>query len=239
MERQGYGWVVPARRDRWPNFGLLALVVAAGGLLTGLFLAFNYANTLDTARDSVAYIQEKVTLGGLLRGLHHWAGAFALVLAAVHGWRLFWHGAYKAPRRLLWVTGCLIFLVLVGFASTGYLLTGDERAYTGLGVMEQIAGSTPVVGGPVSSMVKGGDFVSSATLARIYAVHSVVLPAALAALLVAFIVLWRRAGPARHLADKSDEVVPAWPEALRRDAIAAVAVLVLLVLCALLLPPAL
>ena len=73
----------PARRDRWPNCGVVALVVAAGGLVTGVFLAFNYAPTLDAARDSVQYIQTEVTLGWLPRGLHHWAGNLALVLAAV------------------------------------------------------------------------------------------------------------------------------------------------------------
>jgi len=188
----------PARHDRWPNFGMLALVVAAGGLATGVFLAFNYAPTLDAARDSVAYIQDEVTLGWLLRGLHHWAGNLALVLAAVHGWRLFWHGAYKAPRRLLWALGCAILLVLLGFAYTGYLLPGDERAHTGLGVMEGIAGSTPGAGEEVRAVIRGGDAVSSAMLARIYTVHAVILPAALLGLVVAFVAAWRSCGPARR-----------------------------------------
>jgi ubiquinol-cytochrome c reductase cytochrome b subunit len=229
----------PARRDRWPNAGLLALVVAASGLLTGVFLAFNYAPTLEAARDSVAYIQDEVTLGWLLRGLHHWAGNLALVLAAIHGWRLFWHGAYKTPRRLLWVLGCLIFLVLLGFAYTGYLLPGDERAYTGLGVMEGIAGSTPVAGEEVRTVIKGGDVRSSATLARIYTVHTVILPAALLGLVVAFLAAWRKRGPALHHADESEEVAPMPAAALKRDALFSVGVLALLALLAWLFPPAL
>jgi len=227
----------PAPRDRWPNFGLLALVVAGGGLATGVFLAFNYAPTLDAARDSVRYIQDEVTLGWLLRGLHHWAGNLALVLAAVHGWRLFWHGAYKAPRRLLWVLGCAIFLVLLGFLYTGYLLPGDERAYTGLGVMEGIAGSTPGAGEEARAVLKGGDAVSSAMLARIYTVHTVILPAALLGLVVAFVTAWRRRGPARHHADESDEVALTPAAALKRDAFYSVFVLFVLALLAWLLQP--
>ena len=221
------GLVVPARADPWPNFGLLALVVAAGALVSGVLLSLNYAPTLDAARDSVVYIQEKVTLGWLLRGLHHWAGNFVIVLAGIHGWRLFWHGAYKRPRRLLWILGCLIFLVLVGFAYTGYLLPGDERAFTGMGVMEGIAGSTPGLGGETSTILKGGDAISSAMLARLNTVHTVILPAALLVLMTAFVVVWRRRGPARHHADTTQEVVPAWPAALKRDAAAAVVVLAL------------
>ncbi len=232
-------------KDRWPNLGLLALVVAASGLATGVFLAFNYAPTLEAARDSVAYIQEKLTLGWLLRGLHHWAGNLALVLAAIHGWRLFWHGAYKAPRRALWALGGLIFLVLLGFAYTGYLLPGDERAYTGLLVMEGVAGSTPGAGEELRTLIKGGDAVSSATLARLYTVHTVLLPAALLGLVVAFVAAWRRRGPAPHHADESEEsveteVISLTPAAaLKRDAVYSVLVLALLALLAWLLPPAL
>ncbi|MHC4972605.1 MAG: cytochrome b [Planctomycetota bacterium] len=236
-----YG-AAPVRRDRWPNFGLLALVVAAGGLVTGVFLAFNYAPTLEAARDSVAFIQNEVTLGRLLRGLHHWAGNLALVLAAIHGWRLFWHGAYKAPRRLLWVLGGLIFLVLLGFAYTGYLLPGDERAYTGLGVMEGIAGSTPVLGEEVRTVLKGGDVVSSAMLARLHTVHTVILPAALLGLVVAFVAAWRRRGPAPHHADhrdESEEAAPLPAAALKRDAAYSILALALLALLAWLVPPAL
>jgi len=215
-----------------PNFGLLALAVAAGGLLTGPFLALNYAPTFDAARDSVDYIQNDVALGWLLRGLHHWAANFAIVLAAIHGWRVFWNGAYKKPRQFTWVIGGGIFLVLVGFGYTGYLLTGDERAYTGMGVMEQVAGSTPVAGEQASALMKGGPVVSSATLTRLYVVHAMLLPGALAALVVAFLFALRRAR-----ATAGTQSGPAWRETLGRDAAATVAVCLLLAFCAWALPP--
>ena len=215
-----------------PNFGLLALAVAAGGLLTGPFLALNYAPTFDAARDSVHYIQNDVALGWLLRGLHHWSANFAIVLAAIHGWRIFWNGAYKKPRQFTWVIGGGIFLVLVGFAYTGYLLTGDERGYTGIGVMEQVAGSTPLVGEQASALMKGGPVVSSATLTRLYVVHTMVLPGALAGLVVAFLFALRKARATAGAA-----AGPGWRETLGRDAAATVAVCLLLAFCAWALPP--
>jgi ubiquinol-cytochrome c reductase cytochrome b subunit len=210
------------------NFGLLALLVVVGGLLTGPFLAINYAPTLDAARDSVAHIDSAVALGAFLRGLHHWAGSFAIVLAAAHGARLFWRGLYKAPRRRVWVLGGLLFLVVVGFAYTGYLLPGDERAYTGMGIMAEVAGATPLVGDAAAAVVRGGDAVSSATLTRLYVMHVVVLPALLLFLVVAYVRAVRRIGEA-----------PAggYAAALARDAVAAAAVLVALGVCAWLWPP--
>jgi len=219
----------PDSNDRWPNLGLLALVVSAGGLLSGLFLALNFAPTLDAAHDSVAYIENQVALGRFLRGLHHWSGTLALSLAALHGLRLFWNGGYKRPRRALWVLGSLLLLVLVGFAYTGYLLPGDERAITGMGVMAGVAGSTPIVGEAASKLARGGDVVSSATLTRLYVMHTMLLPGALLCLLGAFLAFWRKTDGARR-----DFGIN-----LARNAAGAAAVLVLLALLAWLLPPAL
>lgn len=219
-------------RGKGPNLGVLALVVAAGGLLSGLFLALQYAPTVAEARRSVAHLREEVFLGGFLRGLHHWSGTFALVLAGLHGLRLFWHGAYKPPRARLWTLGCGIFVVLLGFAYTGYLLAGDERALTGLAVMEGVARSTPLVGDAVAGALAGGDRVSSATLARLYVAHVLLLPAALVLLVIAFAATWRKLGPApRH----DEEAAP--PAQPARDAAGAITVLALLGLAAWLLPP--
>jgi quinol-cytochrome oxidoreductase complex cytochrome b subunit len=199
------------------SLGRLSLLVAAGGVLSGAFLAFHYAPTLEAARDATAHV-ETLALGRFLRSLHHWSGTFALVLAALHGARVFWRGEHKPPGRSLWVLGCGIFLVLLGFAYTGYLLAGDERALAGLRVMEGVAGSTPLLGDAIAAAIRGGDTISSATLARLYAMHAVVLPGALVLLVAAFL---RRTPPAP----------------MPRGA--ALSVLALLALAALLLPPAL
>ncbi len=223
-----------ARPDRWPCFGVMALAVAAMGILGGIALAFFYAPTLEEAHASVA------ALGGrLLRSSHHWCGTLALVLCALHGLRLFWHGCHRPPRHLLWLCGVGIFLTLLGFAYTGYLLAGDERAVTGMEVMAGIAGSIPLLGAHLRAWILGGDVVSSATLVRLYAVHVHLLPILLVAFTGGFLLLRARLGPAtRH-----DERAPPAPEArepsLARDAYAAIAACAAALLLGLLFPPAL
>jgi len=188
--------VSDARTTKLPHLGTLALAVAGLGLLSGAFLAFHYANTLESARDSVAYLTDEVTGGALLRGMHHWAGTLAIVLAGLHALRVFLRGGHKRPNHRRWIIGAAILFVLVGFAYTGYLLPGDERAYTGLGVMAGIAESTPVVGESAASVLRGGEVVSSAMVARIYAVHIAVLPALLFLLIVALVLECRRSATA-------------------------------------------
>ncbi|HEX5136880.1 MAG TPA: cytochrome b N-terminal domain-containing protein [Planctomycetota bacterium] len=204
------------------SFGRLAVVVALGGLLSGALLAFHYAPTFEAARDATAHV-ETLPLGRLLRSLHHWAGTFTLVLAGLHGILVFARGGHRADGKRLWVLGSFLFLVLLGFSYTGYLLPGDERGLAGIKVMEGVASSAPVVGGKAAAVLRGGDAISSATLTRLYAVHAFVLPAALALLLAAFVASWRRArtAPPRPL------LLPA------------AATLALLLLAALLFPPAL
>ena len=91
-----------ARKTQLPHLGVLALAVAGLGLISGGFLAFFYANTLESARDSVAYLTNEVTGGALLRGMHHWCGSIAIVLAGLHALRVFWNGGHKRPGHRRW-----------------------------------------------------------------------------------------------------------------------------------------
>jgi quinol-cytochrome oxidoreductase complex cytochrome b subunit len=174
--------------------GPLALLAALGAAVSGTFLAFHFAPTLRDAHSSLLHLTEEVLLGGFLRGLHHWAAQAALVLALLHGARLFWRGAHRSPPRALWVTGVAIALTLLALAWTGYLSAGDERAVAGMEVLGGVAGSTPLVGPALRRLALGGDAVSSATLVRLHALHAQVLPLLLLALVLLYLRLKRLRG---------------------------------------------
>lgn len=227
---------MPRPRDRLPAFGILAVALAGEGILTGIVLAFHYAPTLEDAHASLRHLVDRVGGGGALRGLHHWCGTLAIACAVVHGWRLFWHGSYKAPRRALWAVGVGIFLALVGIAYTGYLLAGDERAYEGLNVLAGVAGSVPLAGESLRAMILGGPTVSDATLARVYAMHAHLLPLALVALVLVYARLRARLGPPARFDARPGETPARGP---RSDAAAVVAALLLALALARLAPPAL
>jgi len=207
--------------------GVLALIAAAASMLTGVFLSFNYAATWEAAHTSVQHLQDELTLGWMLRGIHYWGAVVSIALALVEGARLFWRGDYQRPHHRLWLLGIALATILVGFAYTGYLLAGDQRAYAGVLVLEGVLRSTPLIGNALALIVIGGDSVSSATLARIYTMHVVVLPATLLLVTVALVRV-RGGGKAG--------VVRA---ALARDPITACALVLLLVGLAYQLPAAL
>ncbi len=169
-----------------------ALFVFIVQVVSGSLLAMNYVPSPDHAYDSVRFINEQVTLGHFIRGLHHWGATFLVVLVSLHLLRVFYMGAYKYPREVTWLVGVLLFLLVMGFSFTGYLLPWDQKAYWATTVGANIAGQTPVIGVYMARVLKGGDELGATTLTRFYALHVLVLPI-LAGLFIAvhlFLVVW-------------------------------------------------
>jgi quinol-cytochrome oxidoreductase complex cytochrome b subunit len=176
-----------------PRLSALALLAAAACLLTGVFLAASYAPTWAAAQPATLAIQKEVGLGWLLRGLHHWGGRLAIVFVALELVRQFVRGSYRQKQP--WIDTAMLLLVVIAFGYTGYLLVGDERAYAGVLVLDGILRCTPFVGDGLADVIIGGSVASSATLARLYVVHAVILPA-----LLVWLAAPRRAFIAPHAA---------------------------------------
>jgi hypothetical protein len=156
---------------------LLVVLVAQG--VTGMFLALAYVPSPDHAYEAIRSIDDDYSGGRLLRGLHHWGASAVMVLAFLHLARVYFTGAYKRPRQLLWVVGVARFGVLVGFGFTGYLLPWDMKAFWATDVGLNIVGSLPLVGGPLADLLRGGPEIGAPTLARMFALHVLFLPAIL------------------------------------------------------------
>jgi quinol-cytochrome oxidoreductase complex cytochrome b subunit len=156
---------------------VLALVGAGVCLLTGVFLAAHYAPTWAAAQPSVAALHGDVGLGAFLRGLHHWAGTLAIAGVALDLLVGFARATYR--KRRPWIDAVALLALMVAFAYTGYLLVGDRRAHAGIVVLEGVVRATPLLGDTLAAALLGGPVASSATLARLYALHALVLPALL------------------------------------------------------------
>jgi len=161
------------------TLGSATLFVAINQIVTGILLTIYYVPSPDQAYDSVQYITTQVSAGWLIRGLHHWGASAMVVLAVIHMLRVIFHGAYKFPREMTWLTGVVLLLVVLGFSFTGYLLPWDQKAYWATTVGTQIAGAPPIVGDAILRIVRGGEELTAVTLARFFGVHVWILPAAL------------------------------------------------------------
>lgn len=174
------------------TLGSATLMIFTIQFITGALLAMSYAPSPDHAYDSVRFIDDHVLLGRLVHGLHHWGATFMVVLTALHMMRTYFMGAYKYPRELTWMVGVGLFLLVLGFSFTGYLLPWDQKAYWATVVGGNIAGQTPVFGPYISKILLGGEDMGAATLTRFYAIHVLVLPALIAGAIGVhlFLVIW-------------------------------------------------
>ncbi len=166
---------VPMRTSPLDYLGFLTAFVFASQIVTGMLLATAYSPTVTQAYPSVRAIMASPS-GALLRGLHAWGADALIILAVLHLLRVFFIGAYKAPREFTWVTGTLLLSVTIGFAFTGYLLPWDQQAYWATVVGTAMAAYAPVVGGGILHLLRGGTDITGATLTRFYALHVLVLP---------------------------------------------------------------
>jgi ubiquinol-cytochrome c reductase cytochrome b subunit len=197
-------------------------------LITGMFLWMCYSPSAQTAWESVFYIQHEMQGGWLLRGIHHYTAQAMVVLLALHFLQVVWDGAYKAPREINFWLGLILMKIVLGLSLTGYLLPWDQKGYWATQVATKIAGTVPVVGGWMQRLVVGGSEYGHLTLTRFFALHAGVLPALLVFFLVLHVALFRRHGLTAVGIGKRPATT-FWPDQVLRDAVACLAVLVVVI----------
>jgi len=217
---------------RWLYVPGSALAVAVLlQLVTGLLLATSYSASATDAWASVWYIEHQMTAGRVIRGLHHFGASAAIALMGLHIAQTFVQGAYRRPRELNWILGVVLMFLMLAFGLTGYLLPWDQKGYWATQVATRLVGTTPVVGPALQALAQGGDQYGNLTLTRFYALHALVLPAALCTLLVAHVALFRKHGvttspPAPRA--EAHRIEPFIPHQLLRDIVASAALVGLL-----------
>ncbi len=197
--------------------GGLLLLLLLTQVVTGVALAVHYAPGATTAWGSVFFIEERVLLGGLVRGLHALGASAVVAVALLHLLRVGLERRYLPPRDALWLLGLLAAPLLAAFALTGYLLPWDQRGYWATQVAVGIARGTPVVGEAAARALQGGVELGTLTLTRFYALHVVVLPATLALVVLLALRLWRRSAEAAARGGGAGDHRPYWPGQAARD----------------------
>jgi ubiquinol-cytochrome c reductase cytochrome b subunit len=178
----------------WYIFGVLATVVLVIQLVTGIFLTMNYKPAAADAFASVEYIMRDVEWGWLIRYMHSTGASFFFIVVYLHMFRAMLYGSYKKPRELIWIIGMMIFFVLMAEGFAGYLLPWGQMSYWGAQVIISLFGAIPGVGEALVEFIRGDYSISDITLNRFFALHVIVLPLALIALVFVHIVALHHVG---------------------------------------------
>lgn len=181
--RLGYRGVCDRMRRRilpdGPSWGYTAasclfwLVVIQ--CVTGLLLMATYSPSMSSAWASVHFI-DQTAAGRFLRGVHHYTSHAMIIVAGLHVLRVLLTGAYRAPRELVWITGLLLFPLIIVWTVTGNPLSASQKGIAQIQVEGNILGATPFIGPLFQRLLFGGDDIGNLTLTRLYSLHVGFLP---------------------------------------------------------------
>ncbi len=194
IESQLTGYYPPKNLNAWYYFGVMALVVLAVQILTGIFLAMHYKPGAETAFDSIERLMREVEWGWLIRYAHTTGASFFFIVVYLHMFRSLMYGSYKAPREVLWILGMLVYLTLMAEAFIGYVLPWGNMSYWAAQVIVNLFGAIPHVGAGLVDWIRGDYGLGDATLNRFYSLHVIAVPLGLLLLVTLHLVALRTVG---------------------------------------------
>ncbi|HSP13602.1 MAG TPA: cytochrome bc complex cytochrome b subunit [Thermoanaerobaculia bacterium] len=156
---------------------------------TGILLMLYYRPSAEEAFESVEFIMTTVPFGWLIRSVHSWSANLMVFFAFIHLVTVYFMKAYRPPREITWITGCLLLFLIMGFGFSGYLLPWNKLAFFATKVGTDIAGVVPFAGEFSLRFLRGGDRVTGGTLSRFYGWHVAILPAITTAVLAIHLIL--------------------------------------------------
>ena len=177
----------PSNLNYFWSFGIFLLVCLVVQLITGIFLAMHYVAHIDHAFISVEHIMRDVNFGWLLRYIHANGASMFFIAVYMHIFRGLYYSSYVYPRQLLWVTGVIIFLIMILTAFLGYVLPWGQMSFWAATVITNLASAVPYVGEDIVQWLWGGFSVDNATLNRFFSLHYL-LPFIIAALSIIHVI---------------------------------------------------
>ncbi|HEX7884757.1 MAG TPA: cytochrome b/b6 [Phenylobacterium sp.] len=173
----------PKNLNYWWTFGGILALMLGIQLVTGIVLAMHYVPHVDYAFASVERIMRDVNYGWLIRYMHANGASMFFLAVYIHMIRNLYYGSYKAPREVLWILGCLIYLAMMATAFIGYVLPWGQMSFHGAVVITNLFGALPIIGAPITTWLWGGFAVDNPTLNRFFSLHYL-LPFVIAGLVV-------------------------------------------------------
>ena len=161
----------PKNLNYWFTFGGILALMLGLQIVTGIVLAMHYVPNEALAFASVEHIMRDVNYGWLIRYMHANGASMFFIAVYVHMLRGLYYGSYKAPREVLWILGCIIYLLMMATGFLGYALVWGQMSFHGAVVITNLFGALPIVGEAITTWLWGGFSVGNATLNRFFSLH--------------------------------------------------------------------
>jgi len=199
------------------GLGGMAATLFCVMLVTGLLQLLSYSPEPESAYSSILQLYRAGEVGGFVRNIHYWAGNLLVVISFLHLLRVFLTGAFDQKRRVNWLVGICIFVLVLFTNFTGYLLPWDQLAYWAVTIFTNMLSYVPVIGEQLALTFRGGREVGASTLHIFFALHVGLLPLCIVSLLVLHFWLVRKAGGLIRPQEAQEDRLPVVPHLIGRE----------------------
>ena len=142
---------------------------------TKLYAGDNFCADLVFTPTSLKQIDTQINFGWLILTVHHLAGNGFTILALIQIVVMFFSEQFRPAWIVAWVSGILLTLSAVGLGWTSMILDWSQQGFwrfkIELGTIEAI----PLIGSTLSTILTGGEAISTETVVHLYTLHSYVL----------------------------------------------------------------
>ena len=146
----------PINLNYFWSFGSVSGLCLFVQIFTGIFLAMHYTAHVDYAFNSVEHIMRDVNNGWLIRYTHANGASMFFIVVYCHIFRGLYFGSYIHPRGFLWISGVLIFLLMMATAFMGYVLPWGQMSFWGATVITNLFSAVPIAGHLIVEWLWGG-----------------------------------------------------------------------------------
>lgn len=167
----GVFYISPSNFNYWYNFGVLALYFLVSQIITGIFLAMFYNASTSFAFTSIININNEIYFGWWIRALHSNGASWFFLIVYIHMAKGIYYASYGYPRQMLWISGVLIWVLMIATAFLGYVLPWGQMSFWGAMVITSLLGAIPLVGNDILFLLWGGYSIDNITIYRFYSLH--------------------------------------------------------------------
>ena len=148
--------------------------------LSGLLLFAYYIPTIDNAYfsenlvnawTSVDYITDTLPYGAVVRAIHRYAGDAMVITIVLHALRVWITDRYRQYRWFQWVSGIVLFLMVMFIGQTGYYLVWDERSLILTRMTSTALEAIPFIGPGLKTWFLNGGAITNLTLSNFLFIH--------------------------------------------------------------------
>jgi ubiquinol-cytochrome c reductase cytochrome b subunit len=134
----------------------------------------------------------------------------------LHILRGLYYGSFAYPRVKIWMSGILIFFLMVVTAFLGYVLPWGQMSYWAATVITSLIGVLPAIGKSIQFFIWGGYFIDQPALGKFFSAHYA-LPFAIIGVIGLHLIYLHNVGSNNPLGVETNDRTPLYPYLIWKD----------------------